>query len=113
MSKSAKESGRYLAEWRTDYNESRPHSAFGNIQPAVFARENEACQDRSVTPPHQPKDSTLPRRRKGSQVSPGFSSRGGETQGPTTTDQRRLPPAQAGRWDVSLETFRTSGEFKV
>jgi transposase InsO family protein len=30
-----------LNEWRTDYNETRPHSALGNLTPSAFAAQLE------------------------------------------------------------------------
>lgn len=35
-----------IERWRVDYNESRPHMAFGNIPPRVFARRAGNSKDR-------------------------------------------------------------------
>jgi putative transposase len=35
-----------LAEWRDDYNQIRPHSAIGNLAPAVYARMSDPATQR-------------------------------------------------------------------
>jgi putative transposase len=39
-----------LAEWRTDYNDFRPHSAIGNMPPAIYAKLSDPAKQRGGSP---------------------------------------------------------------
>lgn len=39
-----------LAIWKTDYNTVRPHSAIGNVPPAIYAKPSGPVMQRALLP---------------------------------------------------------------